>query len=45
MDKCSVYVVCTLQITLNNMGLGEGPYQYILYPAYTAICFLCYVFI
>ncbi len=24
MDKYSVSVVCTLQITLNSMGLGEG---------------------
>ncbi len=29
MDKCSVSVVCILQIALNSMGLGNGPYQYI----------------
>ncbi len=45
MDKCSVSVVCTLQIAINSIGLGEGPYQYILYSAYTAIFLLCYVFI
>ncbi len=45
MDKCSVSVVCTLQITLNIMGWGEGPYQYILYFAYTAIFLLYYVVI
>ncbi len=45
MDKCSVSVICTLQITLNSMELGEGPYQYILYSAYTAIFLLYYIFI
>ncbi len=38
-------VIIHMQIALNSMGLGEGPYQYILYSAYTAIFLLCYVFI
>ncbi len=37
MDKCSVSVVCTLQIVLNSMGLGGGSLT-----IYLILCLHCY---
>ncbi len=39
MDKCSVPVVCTLQITLNNMGLGGRALTNISYTLLTLLFF------
>ncbi len=45
-SKLSVSVVFTLEITLSNMGLGQGPCQYVLLcTAYTAFfCYIMYLF-